>query len=355
MRLIHSLLYSPRTDIRILRHSLFWITDLINYMIVVVGTNGTLTTSFYIFLFKFPLIILTTYFILYSLLPLSNTPNSRNKLILGVVFVLLVLGVVTRYYKFYLVAPILDPHYQHITEVWDFAGIIQEIFSSMAVVCMAVMIKVLKTKSQLQQRNTQLENEKKQSELNFLKAQMQPHFLFNTLNTLYSETIQESGKAQTLVLNLSNLLRFVLEESGKPLISVSKEIMVIKDFIALEQLRHGDRLKVDLAADNISSDVFISPLIFLPFVENSFKHTLKNINGPIHIDIHINHKSDQLCLTVENDVSDQVIHDSLDQQKNGIANTKRQLDLLYGNEYLLDIVSSGNKYRINLSIPAKKK
>lgn len=323
-------------------------------MIVIVGTSGTLTTSFYIFLFKFPLIILTTYFILYYLLPLSNTANSRNKLILGVVFVLLVLGVVTRYYKFYLVAPLLDPQHQQITAVWDFAKIIQEFFSSMAVVCMAVMIKVLKTKSQLQQRNTQLENEKKQSELNFLKAQMQPHFLFNTLNTLYSETIQESGKAQTLVLNLSNLLRFVLEESSKPLISVSQEIMVIKDFIALEKLRHGDRLKVDLVVGNISTDAFISPLIFLPFVENSFKHTLKNINGPIHINILIGYKNDQLCLSVENDVSDQIVPDSLDQQKNGIVNTRRQLDLLYGTDYSLDIVSSGNKYRINLSVPAKK-
>src|SRR5258708_31239424 len=106
---------------------------------------------------------------------------------------------------------------------------------------------------------------------------MHSHFLFNTLNTLYSETMQDSGKAEQVVLHLSNLLRFILDECNKPLIAVSKEIKVIHDYIELEKLRHGSRLQVSLSVPESDQSLFISPLIFLPFIENSFKHSLNNI------------------------------------------------------------------------------
>ncbi len=89
-------------------------------------------------------------------------------------------------------------------------------------------------------------NEKRIAELSFLKAQMHPHFLFNTLNTLYSESIKKSDtKSEQIVLRLSNLMRFILEECNKPLIPLTKEIQVISDYIALEKIRHGNRLQVD--------------------------------------------------------------------------------------------------------------
>jgi LytS/YehU family sensor histidine kinase len=218
---------------------------------------------------------------------------------------------------------------------------------------MAIVIKLIKNKTELQQTNEQLIAEKKTAELNFLKSQMQPHFLFNTLNTLYSETIQESGKAQKVVLYLSGLLRFILEECNKPFIPIGHEIKVIKDFIALEQLRHGSRLTVNLVVLDVNPRMVISPLVFLPFVENSFKHTLQTKRGRIHIDIAITMKDNNFHMVIENDKEDAPKKINGHEPGKGISNVRRQLDLLYGKQYKLDVEDAPKLYRVSLLVPAK--
>jgi LytS/YehU family sensor histidine kinase len=223
----------------------------------------------------------------------------------------------------------------------------------MVVVSMAIVIKLLKNKNELQEKNEQLMLEKQKAELNFLKAQMHPHFLFNTLNTLYSETIQESGKAQLVVLHLSQLLRFILDECSKPLIPLGHEIKVVKDYIGLEQLRHGERLVVKLVERDVDHRVLISPLIFLPFVENSFKHTLAHKRGRIHIDISISMKNDMVYFQVQNDVS--IGHATIDHNREGkgLPNVVRQLDLLYNKQYVLNVEEKNEKFNVTLSFPVK--
>lgn len=353
MSAINTFIYSTRPGIRILRHSLFWSMDILNYMIVVSRTNNELFTYFCILLLTLPLIALVTYFILYYLIPLSGRKSeSKKEILVWLIALTLFLGIGLRLYKFYIVAPLVDPGYTIITEVWSLSRIVSEILSSSMVICMAVTIKLLKNKAQLEQQNDQLLQEKKLAELNFLKTQMQPHFLFNTLNTLYSETIQESGKAQQLVLHLSSLLRFILDDCNKPKIPIGHEIRVIKDFIALEQLRHGNRLKVDLYIRDVDPDTNISPLLFLPFVENSFKHTLNNKRGNIEITILISSQNEYITLTVENDLAKEN-GETANYAKKGIANTTRQLDLLYGKNYVLTVDEANKKYKVVLKIPVQ--
>ena len=356
MKAISTLIYSNQIGIRIFRHALFWVADILFYLSVVTVNGAINPTDVYAVSIRTVPLALTTYFILYYLIPSFSKQNDNGKLILWILGVLIFIGVGMRVFNFYVVNPLLDITPVNGSTLFDVPSIVRNIFSCMSVICMAVTIKLVKNKSELQQLNEQLETEKKLTELNFLKAQMQPHFLFNVLNTLYSETIQESGKAQQVVLNLSNLLRFILDECNKPHIPVHYEIQVIKNFVELEKLRHGARLHVALKIDeDMDQSAMVSPLIFLPFVENSFKHSLQNQRGPIHIVIEIGMKDDHISLFVQNNnhlngTSGMNGHPS----GKGNVNTKRQLDLLYGNNYSLTIDDRNDKYQVMLTIPAKQ-
>ncbi|MFZ6011380.1 MAG: sensor histidine kinase [Bacteroidota bacterium] len=355
MNLITTFVYSKNPAIRISRHVTFWVTDIINYFIVFSLSNEITAAVVNSVMLNMLFLILVTYFVLYYLVPkLTHGPN-LNKLIMWITIVLAVIGIGYRYYKFYFVYPITDPSQLVGFEVWEFKRIVRDIWSSSVVISMALAIKLLKNKVELQEKNTQLTVEKKTTELNFLKAQMHPHFLFNTLNTLYSETIQESGKAQEVVLHLSSLLRFILDECNETYIAIGREIRVIKDFIALEQLRHGKRLQVNLEVVNVDTTMLMSPLIFLPFVENSFKHTLANKRGSIHIDIKITMNANHIVLLIENDKEEnpKLVNGHYKPGK-GITNVTRQLDLIYGRDYSLEIDNLENKYRVSLRIPARQ-
>jgi two-component system, LytTR family, sensor kinase len=185
-----------------------------------------------------------------------------------------------------------------------------------------------------------------------LKAQMHPHFLFNTLNTLYSDAIKTNSKSEQIVLRLSSLMRFMLEECNKPLILLSQEIKVIEDYLELEKLRHGSRLQIDWQNNSGKGEMLISPLLLLPFVENSCKHTLASQRGLIQIKIQIDANKDFVSLRVENDHTKQ-------RQLNGtlhgvgIKNVKKQLELLYEKNFTLDI-QEDDKYIVNLKIPTSK-
>jgi LytS/YehU family sensor histidine kinase len=266
----------------------------------------------------------------------------------------MVIGVGMRLYNYFVVNPMLNiPN--PVLNFWDLRPVVSQIFSYMAVICMAITIKLITNKVQLEQFNEELQEEKKKAELNFLKTQMQPHFLFNTLNTLYSETIQDSGKGQLVVLHLSSMLRFILEECNKPFIRFEDEIKVIKDFIALEQLRHGDRLKVNIKVKGVTGYAMISPLVFLPFIENSFKHSLTIVRGSIQIDIEMGIESGYCFLMVENECisSNETKRADTMEHGKGIINIKRQLDLIYGKDYSLSFNGVKDKFHVSLKVPAR--
>jgi two-component system, LytTR family, sensor kinase len=348
VKYVNLVIHSNQWGIRFFRHSLFWITDIISYLSVV-SVNGVVSSfEFYAVLMRTVPLALTTYFVLYYLIPVFSKKTDYGKLILWLLAVLIFVGIGMRYFNYYVVNPILDISQNINFSVLDFPLIVRNIFSNMSVICLAVTIKLIKNKTDLQQRNDQLETERKAAELNFLKAQMHPHFLFNTLNTLYSETMQQSGKAEQVVLHLSNLLRFILEECNKPLIPLKDEVKVIQDYVELEKLRHGDRLRVSLVVPPIDPAVKISPLLLLPFAENSFKHSLNNIRGQISIQMEFHLVNEQIIFQIEND---HIKVNSVRGHGLGVANVKRQLDLLYGTNYLLAVDEADDKYKVSLAIP----
>lgn len=192
--------------------------------------------------------------------------------------------------------------------------------------------------------------EQQAAELSYLKAQVNPHFLFNTLNNLYGLSLESSKKVPSMILKLSDLLSYSLYESKVDSVSIEKELELIKDFIALEKIRYEDRVKVDLKINNeVDLNQRLAPLLMLPLVENAFKHGVKNTESLEPIVITLNKSKDQFCFEVENHFQ---TNPKQENSKGGIGltNLRRRLDLHYPDKHHLTINKDQNKFNVNLKI-----
>jgi len=199
------------------------------------------------------------------------------------------------------------------------------------------------------QHNQELEQDKVTSELSFLKAQINPHFFFNTLNNIYALTVVDAEIAGKAIHQLSRMMRYLLYDTQQSQTMLSQEIAFVKDYISLMQLRLTDVVKVNIDTPSNLKDVPLAPMIFLPFVENAFKHGV-SATQQSHIDIIIWQHDKTLDLTVKNSIiKDNSV--SLDTNSGiGLVNTKRRLDLLYPGKYTLDIseLNADNEYTVHL-------
>ena len=196
----------------------------------------------------------------------------------------------------------------------------------------------------------QLEQDKISSELTLLKAQINPHFFFNTLNNIYSYTLSDGDVARTAITNLSKMMRYVLYDAANGLTPVSKEIAFIRDYIALMRLRITAKTKVEYVVSKSLKEYMVAPMLFLPFVENAFKHGISNIDEG-YILIAVMQNDDNLELTVTNTVYE--IRRTSEDTSNGIGiiNTTRRLELLYPAKYHLSTgMISETEYQAKLTL-----
>lgn len=205
--------------------------------------------------------------------------------------------------------------------------------------------------------NQHFEAEKKQqqlvAEVNNLKSQIAPHFLFNTLNNLYGLSVEKSDKLPDLMLRLSNLLRHSLYETQKPLVPINDEIDVLKSYIELESIRLEDDLKLEFKSTiPEKSEYLIAPLILIVFIENAFKHSRFFDSGPVMIYIQTTIENNLFTLTIENNYNTQ-----RKESTNGIGliNVKRRLEVLYPNQqHQLTISRDEVFYSVTLQLRLSK-
>ncbi|NQX81952.1 MAG: histidine kinase [Flavobacteriaceae bacterium] len=193
----------------------------------------------------------------------------------------------------------------------------------------------------------------KDSELQFLKSQINPHFLFNNLNNLYSYALDNSPKTPSLILGLSSVLRYMLYDCKENFVSLSKEIYHLNDFITINELHIEDRGIVNFKTSNISQKYNIAPLILTVFVENAFKHSLANQTDNIKIDINVDiNDSGQLVFECKNNY---LTHYNTTSHNKGIGlnNVKKRLSLIYPKTHDLTISDEDNCFKVNLIIQLK--
>ena len=180
----------------------------------------------------------------------------------------------------------------------------------------------------LREKNNQLRIEKKEAELNYLKAQTNPHFLFNTLNNIYSLARDKNDLAPESILRLSKILRFMLYDTGGNFIAIEDELKIITDYIALEKLRYDDSLLVTLNADIENSKQPLPPLLLIPLVENAFKHGVSETRSKPFVDINLTVRKQELLFTVKNSIEETTTTQEV-KENIGLSNLRRQLALLY--------------------------
>lgn len=215
----------------------------------------------------------------------------------------------------------------------------------------AVTIKLLKYWYANKEAQQILTREKLEAELKFLKTQIHPHFLFNTLNNLYALTLKKSDRAPDMVLKLSELINYMLYECTGHEVLLAKEVKFIRNYIDIEKMRYGDRLDVDIRVTGEIGDRKIAPLVILPFVENCFKHGASEDLQPSWVKITIDIADDHLITKVENSKSSENGHRGLAGSEGiGIQNVKRRLDLLYPGRHELKIINGDETFLVILSI-----
>ena len=172
----------------------------------------------------------------------------------------------------------------------------------------------------------QLLIEKQAAELNFLKSQTNPHFLFNTLNNIYSLARDRSDLAAESIMRLSKILRYMLYETGSPYTAIEQDLRIIDDYIALEKLRYDDTLRVNFNYDIEDMKQALPPLLLIPLVENAFKHGASETRNRPFVDIHLSVKGRRLVFIVKNSTGEPA---GEGQENIGLSNLRRQLELQY--------------------------
>ncbi len=299
-------------------------------------------------LVEFPLHIIIVYFNVYFLIPKFIITRKYKTYIFLLLASLCILYILRTSLNYLLVTKNIWPEAETSQQAFTFNHITAVILGEIYVISFVTLIKLIVDWVYLKKRIEMLQETQLTSELEFLKAQIQPHFFFNTLNNLYALTLEKSDNAPNVVIKLSEIMEYVLYGVKEPKIKLLKEIKYIQNYIDLEKLRHGNKVHVKM---NLVGDIehsIVPPLLFLPFIENCFKHGAKD-NKYLSILISFEKKSNHtLVFSVTNNFnqySNNTAHGI------GNKNVVRRLDLLYKNNYTLEVQIIKQKYTVTLTIP----
>jgi sensor histidine kinase YesM len=216
----------------------------------------------------------------------------------------------------------------------------------------AAAIKLMKHWYVKEQRNLQLQKENAEAQLQLLKAQVHPHFLFNTLNNIYSHTQNTAPVASQLVMGLSDMLRFMLYECNQPQVSLLKELKMVQDYISLEQIRYDNNLDVHVDLPANTDNLAIAPLLLLPLVENCFKHGTSHMIDQPWLSLHVTLDKNRMYIKLMNGKTNEVTKSNY--EGIGIVNVRKRLDLLYPGKYELAITDEEDVFIVNLWLQLEK-
>jgi two-component system, LytTR family, sensor kinase len=228
----------------------------------------------------------------------------------------------------------------------------QNIFFEVVMVLSAVTVPFLIKFSRVYSvRVARLSKEKADLEIDFLRTQLNPHFLLNSLNNIYSQVISKDETAGESIVVLSDLMKYILYKSGETSIELDKEIYFLRNYVDLERLRGNRYLKIQFAQEGEMKGYNIAPLILISYVENAFKHGGNSEGSVSLIDINIKFITDTLFFRIENDFVERMDGDEKTKEGGiGIANTRKRLQLLYPNRHNLTIRTENNKFLVELMV-----
>ncbi|MDW7695008.1 histidine kinase [Flammeovirgaceae bacterium SG7u.111] len=340
---------------RIALHITFWVL-FATYSVLLVGSvyesyDEALAATVAEFLINIPLV----YFGLYILIDRYLFVGKYMPFIVGFLALVILGGVINRAVYHYILIPNYFP-YRGSELLLNYYLIAKNVAGINSIMFFFISVKSLKKWYTDNDTHKTLEKEKLEAELKFLKSQIHPHFLFNTLNNLYSLSLQKSDKTPEIVLKLSELMSYMLYDANTTKVTIKKEINYLKNYIDLERIRYGNRLEVMVDIKGDVSGNMIAPMLLLPFIENSFKHGASGELETAWLMLDVEVKDGVLKAKVENNKST-AVKDSIESgYRNGIglANVRRRLELLYEGGYDLKIFNEEESYLVVLKLELDK-
>ncbi|TCI92742.1 sensor histidine kinase [Tenacibaculum sp. M341] len=337
-----------RQIVKIGKHIFFWIGVFLFYILSSTEPN-LLEQTVISTLLKFPSFIIAAYTFNYWQVPYYLKKKKYIFFMISVIIVIVILVLLSRVIGYYY----LDKFCKE--GPYPFISLIDFPFYMMSFHLPALILYFYKTNKEgeiKRERIYQLEKEKISTELKYLKAQLNPHFLFNTLNNLYSFVITKSPKAPNMILQLSGILDYVLYKSQQPYVFLKEEIQTIENYIALEQIKYGDRLNVDFSKNIQNEQQHIIPLLLLSIVENAFKHGVSGSVEKPEVKIVLTQTNSIIEFVVCNTKLPAKEVNKTDDYKEGIGlkNIKRQLDLAYFNKHTFEIEELETFFKLKLCL-----
>lgn len=199
----------------------------------------------------------------------------------------------------------------------------------------------------------ELEKINAETELKYLKSQINPHFLFNSLNSVYALALQKSDLAPELILKLSDILRYILYEGSEKKVSLTQELKYLKSYLELEKVRHGTRMELDIEIVGNTDNKEIAPMLLIPFVENSFKHGLGKDMDKGYVKVQVNSETNELKFAIANSKpkkGNEISRQNGYQGGIGLINVKKRLDMLYPKKHNLTMGSTEGEFKVELNI-----
>lgn len=358
-------IFSKKPGYRIARHVTFWLVFFLSQAAVslVVPTlfsrsnNERIFEASYGQLLNLPSQLFLVYTLLYFVIPGFILRSKYKLAFLWIIILCVITGFIASFFNWFWIDDIFaafSGRRQGFVESKPFnayisMGFINGLRASLVVAGLATSIKLIKQWYEKEYLNTVLQKEKLNAELQTLKAQLHPHFLFNTLNNIYSITQNSSPVASEMLVKLSDLLRYILYQCDQPLVKLSQEFQLIRDYIALEKIRYTKDLDIDVSLPSDTNGYYISPLLLLPLVENCFKHGSSKLIDQPWIKIQAERKENFLQMKLINAKPIGEINNNFENGI-GLKNVQKRLEILYPNKHELKIISEPDVFIVNLKL-----
>ncbi|MEX0314916.1 MAG: sensor histidine kinase [Allomuricauda sp.] len=334
-------------------HIIFWLI----YFLINILRWGTRHDDFILSLktnlIGFPIHIALSYFNIYFLMPKFVYTRKYVAYAALVIISLFVMLLVKFNLTYYLVSTNVMPEGSGITDSITFNYATTTMIGELYVVAFATAIKV--TVDWLRENSKLHDLEKRQlvTELKFLRSQVSPHFFFNTLNNIYSLTLEKSNKAPEVILKLSEMMRYLLYATRKRKQDLKSEIDCIQNYVDLERIRFNDTLQIDIGISGDMDNKVIAPMLLVPLIENCFKHGASKNIGDMHITVDVDVTDDFLYFKVSNTIPKKESKVKVETGSGGIglSNVKKRLELGYDPEdYELSIFEKDRMFHVDLKL-----
>lgn len=341
---------------RALLHFLFWLVYIYSQIYVEYGwilhfyPDNTpfevfmmaSTEEFLLLLVRIPMVYMSFYIF-------DKYMNTHNRYTRGMVYLLLLMATATFFYRLIVTKYILSEVYlmDEPEDPLKQERVVRAALDLLFLFALANGIRFYRSRVKMRAHEIELLKQKVETELNLLKSQINPHFLFNTLNNIYALALKNSSQTAPVVLKLSELMRFLLYGSGKESISILEEVKLVEDYIELESIRYNNRLQITFEKEIDDVSAQITPLLLLPLVENAFKHGASESSREAFISIRLRLKNKQFSFTMQNSVEDN--EENQTGHGIGLKNVQRQLELVY-KEFFFRFKKTAYSFIVKLEI-----